>query len=697
MRRSGALRLTAAITALAPATVSAMLATASALPVNRQDTPCSAQQLDIGALGPITGDPGPAGGYTSWNIALRNTGPQACLIGGWPEASIYSDSGHIVPTTFIHGSYNDVQFVPSRDVLLTPGSSAVVTVLIPDHYRGCVSGWKLALTPAGHQRPVTVPPQAPVRSLCVGGQVQLSPYYRLTALRTAIKDLARPASQPAYPASRMRMPSRCTAAALRSAVLSQAGGPAGSTITLSLRSVRRCVLATGGWPTVRLNVAGGTGSPRAPGAGAARSGTRGTVAKALDDMTAMRSGVAPFVSYVAASGEESVLMLAPGRPVSVVLALTRSARAAACRSADSATIFPAPATVGHGLLVRLRRPARFCDQVRALPYLSGRRAAHVASIAAGGLRLADAAAHPSRPAGANQRPPEFWHGSDGPMNMACRAPSGGGSYLESASPKNGAGGLAPSRCPYGTHGSFGGYLGELGRWEIWKHCDADRPPWNASDYDAAQLDLTTYHQGAGAAAYWMLGGPGRSGEPSSPSADWNWGRLQAKRAAAEAGPHVLGLPYLFADIEQYSGGLDSGWHRSFNGRCRTGRGGMVTQREAASVLDGFRSYIRNRTPYLPGVYSSGAGGSYSWRGIFGSQVLADTAEWTYSFQTRSYLTFPRGWHIPRRPVSPVWFGGSPAPRCHLIWQWIGGTGRNRTYQIFRADQIRSPAPGPGCR
>jgi hypothetical protein len=283
------------------------------------------------------------------------------------------------------------------------------------------------------------------------------------------------------------------------------------------------------------------------------------------------------------------------------------------------------------------------------------------------------------------------------MNMACRVSPGGGRYLESASPRNGASGLAPSRCPYGTHGLFGGYLGELGRWEIWKRCDSDRPPWNASDYDAAQVDLTTYHQGAGAAAYWMLGGPGRSGRPSSPAADWNWGRLQARRAAGDAGPHVLGFPYIFADIEQYSGGLDSGWHRAHEAACGArGHRGAVTQRDARDVLDGFWSYIRDHTPYFPGVYSSGAGGSYSWRGIFGSQVLADTAEWTYSFQTRSYQTFPRGWHIPRGPVSPAWFGGSPAPRCHLVWQWVGGSRQNRIYQTFRADQIGSPVPGPGC-
>ena len=474
---------------------------------------------------------------------------------------------------------------------------------------------------------------------------------------------------------------------------------------------------------MRLNVASGASSPgarggaaaagAASGTAAARTGARGAVAKALDDQTAMRHGAAPFVSYVAASGgEESVLTLAPGQPALVVLLLPGASRAAgkagtaaagparaagACRTADSATIFAAPATVGHGVLVRLRRPARVCDQVRTLPYLSGREAVHVASVAANGLRLADTAAHTSWSARARQQPPDFWYGSDGPMNMACRASPGGGRYLESASPKNGASGLAPSRCPYGTRGSFGGYLGELGRWEIWQHCDADRPPWNASDYDAAQVDLTTYHQGAGAAAYWMLGGPGRSGEPATPSADWNWGRLQARRAAGDAGPHVLGFPYLFADIEQYAGGLDSGWHRSYDGTCRTRtRGGTVTQREARNVLDGFWSFIRDRTPYFPGVYSSGARGSYSWRGIFGSQALADTAEWTYSFQARSYRTFPRGWHIPQRPVAAAWFGGNPAPRCHLVWQWIGGARRNRIYQTFRADQIRSPVPGPGC-
>jgi len=422
------------------------------------------------------------------------------------------------------------------------------------------------------------------------------------------------------------------------------------------------------------------------------------VAKALDDKTAMRRGAAPFVSYVAASGEESVLTLAPGKPVSVVLVLTRaSAAARACRTADSATIFLSPATVGHGLLVRFSRPAQVCDQVMALPYLSGRKAVHVASIAADGLRLADTAGHHSWPARTRQQPQDFWYGSDGPMNMACRVSPGGGRYLESASPRNGASGLAPSRCPYGTHGLFGGYLGELGRWEIWKHCDSDRPPWNASDYDAAQLDLTTYHQGAGAAAYWMLGGPGRMGQPASPSADWNWGKLQARRAAGDAGPHVLGFPYIFADVEQYSGGFDSGWHRAYDATCGTrGHDGAITKREARDVLDGFRSYIRDHTPYFPGVYSSGVRGSYSWRAIFGSRTLADTAEWTYSYETRSYRTFPRGWHIPRRSVSPVWFGASPAPRCHLVWQWIGGSRQNLIYQTFRADQIWSPVPRPGC-
>ena len=100
-----------------------------------------------------------------------------------------------------------------------------------------------------------------------------------------------------------------------------------------------------------------------------------------------------------------------------------------------------------------------------------------------------------------------------------------------------------------------------------------------------------------------------------------------------------------------------------------------------------------------------AGGDYygSWTGIFGSEQVTNTAEWTYTNE-EGQLTFPGGFSS--RHASPQWFAGEPAA-CDLLWQWSGGDGVLNGYGDFdvadaannasRSCQAPAPTPTPPRR
>ena len=150
-------------------------------------------------------------------------------------------------------------------------------------------------------------------------------------------------------------------------------------------------------------------------------------------------------------------------------------------------------------------------------------------------------------------PNGYWYGSDGPTNPACGSSA---PYLEAS---------RPSDCAT-TEGKFGGYMGETGRWDFWKRCDSNAIGWNTGAYNDAQANFAKGY-GVGAGAYWMMAGPGRSGNYTSASADKSWGASQAAAALADIGKKALDFPYVFMDIEQFGGGVDNGWNNAYKSTC----------------------------------------------------------------------------------------------------------------------------------
>jgi hypothetical protein len=108
---------------------------------------------------------------------------------------------------------------------------------------------------------------------------------------------------------------------------------------------------------------------------------------------------------------------------------------------------------------------------------------------------------------------------------------------------------------------------------------------------------------------------------------------------------------------------------------------------------GFANYIDDHSPYLAAVYSSGGNSYGSWAGIFGSEKISNTAEWTFTNE-QSQLDFPSGFSGSH--ASPQWFSSEPAA-CDLLWQWSGGNGvlnGNGDYDVAEAANDATPACAP---
>ena len=549
-------------------------------------------------------------------------------------------------------TFADVRF--SKRVVLSPGQSAVVTVTGPAQARGCITRWSLGLDLPGTADRVTVRQPAGVAGMCVAGPMQVSPFYPLRALRRAITALSAPVKNLPFPSMTGNEPPGCTAGALRAQVSSAAAQQGGSVIVLRLSADRNCAVLSGGWPTVRLHMAGGA-SP---------------IAKALPYQQAWSVRNSPYLTYQRASVQRTVVALRPGTWTSVAL---ESMAPGACRQAESATVYPSAVGLGAGAKVAFARPVSVCGQLRVLPFMPGGVAASVLSVARHALAAAGGQARGVVRAG--DSPTGFWYGSDGPRAMTC----GSGPYTIMGKRGN----CNPAA------GHYGGYFGEVGRWDEWKNCDTVGRGWNATNYADAQANFVRYHEGLGAAAYWMMAGPGRDSDPGSASTATSWGRDQAKRVASDLRGITLSLPYVLMDVEaQTQDSVANGWNESWSSACSSR---IVVKHISARIdradLNGFRDYIKDNTPWLPGVYSAGGGSSHEWAGIFGSQKISSTAEWTYEDATDSTKTYPRRFSIPGTHLKADWFGGSPQrARCKLFWQWTGGSESNGIPD-YRVDQL----------
>ena len=618
---------------------------------------CRPGELRISIPAAIAGDPDAEPAQLVWNVVLRNSGKSSCSLRGWPGMMVRGPSGRVIGAKVTDVRFSNLAAVPVSQVVLHRGQSAVVTVAGPAQARGCVTGWSLGLALPGAADRVTVRLPAEIAGRCVSGPMQVSPFYRLGALRSAIRALTAPVKHLPFPATAGREPPACRAAALRAEVSSAVVRRGGSVIVLHLSADRKCVVLSGGWPTVRLHMSGGA-SP---------------IAKALGYQRAWSARKTPYVTYERSGTEQTAVALSPGTWVSVALVSAAPVIPGACRQAEYATVYPSAAGLGAGVRVAFARPVSVCGQLRILPFMPGGMAAGVLSVARGALAAA-ARGQNSAAAATGDSPAGFWYGSDGPRAMTC----GSGPYTIM--------GVNGDCSPAAGH--YGGYLGEIGRWDKWKRCDSVGRGWNAPDYADAQANFVTYGEGLGAAAYWMMAGPGRDLDPSSASAATAWGQDQAKRVVSDLSGTTLSLPYVLMDIEaETQDSLVNGWSESWTSTCSSRKVlSHIPARIDRDDVNGFRDYIKDNTSLLPGVYSAGGSSAHEWNGIFGtSEKLSSTAEWTYEGVTGSIVTYPARFSIPGTRVKADWFASSP-PRCELFWQWTGGSESNGITN-YRVDQL----------
>ena len=518
-------------------------------------------------------------------------------------------------------AFSNLGLVRNRRIVIYPGQRAVVTVTGAAATPGCVTRWALRLTLPAGDRQVTV--RAPGSSFapCVGGQLRLSPFYREDTLKQSIRALSGTAISSPFPLVKHEGSVACRPAGLRAEAAHTVSRQAGSLVVLRLRaSGGSCVLAEG-WPTVRLHESAGA-SP---------------VAKAFPDTEAFSA-----TTKVARA-------LRPGGTASIALLAAATGRAA-CRRVKSATIYPSPVALGAGLTVTLARPLSFCGEPRILPYLpaSGKAALTIAKNA---LAAAESGTTGVHPAG-------WWHGTDSSYPHAC------GTSVPYYEPKG--------DCSNGTDGYYGAYIGEIGTFQNWQGC-ASGLNWVQGNYNAAQANAAHGH-GLGAAGYWFAAGPGRDPNYNGTTSEANtWGTDQAKRLfAADLGDGFY-FPYVVMDIENNGAPPDhNGWNTVWNGPC----GGKVessfiSQKVARATVRGFLTYSYDNTAYFPAVYSAGDDFYGSWTGIFGSETLPNTSEWTLINETSSVSKFPSRWSV--NGMNARFFGGARA-NCQLLWQWSGGNG-----------------------
>jgi hypothetical protein len=621
----------AAVVALSTIPVLAQPAASSAPASPRSGAAaCRASDLRISAPATIPGDPADGMGKQVWNLVFRNIGGASCSLRGWPQVVVRTTAGKSVATKIGDVTFGNLAVVPDAPVVLRPGQSAVVTAMSRPERSGCASNWMLGLTLPGADRPVTVRGPASALTACLGGQLWLSPLYAEQTLLSQIKGLKVSAAPPPFSATAAVEPPACQAAALRVRVTSAVSGHAGSVVLLQLSNVGGTCVLPGSWPTVRVGEAGDAAQ----------------AAKLLSDAAALQAETSSLTSYQRGTAQGTALAVRHGGSVSIALL-----GAGACRRLTSVTVF-ASAAAGHS--VHVAASGSMCGSPRVLSYLPSRPgvAMTIARKALGALQAdPPTTAHAVKSA-------VFYYGTDSSAPVAC----GRGPYTE----PNGD-------CANGTHGIYGEYIGELGSWLNWRGCTDSGLNWVQANYNMATDNLVRYHRGLGAAAYWFAAGPGRDPHYNGTTTEaMIWGRRQAVRFVADSAGVFLNFRYVFMDIENNGFAPDgNGWNTVWNSPCGNKiEAEFIAPQVDLATVKGFASYINAHSPYRAAVYSAGGPGYGSWTGIFAPELLAHTAEWTFTNE-QTQLTFPSGFS--NSGSSAEWFGGEPAA-CQLLWQWSGGNG-----------------------
>jgi hypothetical protein len=623
--------------------------------------PVSCQPSDLGISVPaaIAGDPDEGMGKRAWNIVFRNTSRAACSLSGWPRIVVHGPGGKTVATAVRDVRYSNLAAVSDTQIVLAPGQSAVVTAVSATAPAGCVIQWTLGLTlpgasgpGAGRQVTVSRPPGSFVP--CVGGQLQLSPFYAKQTLTRDIKALGTSLVPPPFASDTSVEPATCATAALRAGVTSVAAEHDGSIIELRLSNTGRACVLPEGWPTVKLQMTGGASQ----------------VAKIFPDTAAVQAGRKLLTTYVHGTAQTTALTLQPDGSVSIGL-FAAGTGPRACQQVTSLVVYPTMAARGAGRTAPLAAPVRICGTPRVLSFVPSGPSDRAMAIARDAL-----AANPDSVQAKGQT---FYYGTDSAAPEAC----GSGPYTE---PRG--------SCGNGTAGPYGDYMGEVGSFMNWQGCTTSGLAWVQANYNMATDNVVDFHTGLGAAAYWFAAGPGRDPHYNGTTAEaTKWGEEQGQQALASLGGKVFDFRYIFMDIENNGVPPDEdGWNTVWNGPCgNTVKAGYIPANIDFATWAGFANYIDNHSAYLAGVYSAGGISYGSWIGIFGNEPLSNTAEWTFTNE-QSELNFPGGFSDSN--ASPQWFSSEPAA-CDLLWQWSGGDGVINGYGDFDVAKTANDA-SPAC-
>ena len=429
--------------------------------------PCQPGELRISVPAAIPGDPAEGMGKHAWNVVFRNIASTTCSLRGWPRIMVRTTTGKAVPASISEVRFGNLAPIPDSPVVLRPGQSAVVTAMSPTASPGCVITWVLKLTLPGANRPVTVRQPPGFFAACVGGRLQLSPFYAMQTLTGQIKRLSMSAAPPPFPATTAPEPPVCTAAALRAHVSASTSGPGGSIIELRLSNGGSACVLPGSWPAVRVHEASGISQ----------------VAKLLPDTTALQAEKTLMATYQRGTAQKTALTLRRGASVSIAL-LAPETGTRTCRRLTSVTIYPSAAAVGTGRLVTIRAPVNLCGPVRILPYLPSGRGRTAVTIARSVLRSVQA--NPAQANSAQANPAAsvlrgdtagYYYGTDSSAPAAC----GHGPYTEPA-----------GSCANSTITPYGEYMGMMGSWLNWQGCSASGLAWNQANYNMANDNFVNY-------------------------------------------------------------------------------------------------------------------------------------------------------------------------------------------------------------
>ena len=633
--------------------ISGSAAARFAASVNSGPAACRPADLHISVPAAIAGDPAEGMGKLAWNLVFRNTANTACSLSGWPHIVARTPAGKTVATTISDVEFSNLALVPDAEIVLSPGQSAIVTAMSGTAQAGCVHTWMLGLTLPGTGPPVTVREPAGSFVPCVGGQLRLSPFYAEQTLMSQIKAMATSAVPPPFTADSAPEPPTCSPAALQANVASVVVENGGSIIEIRLDNGGPACVLPGGWPTVRLNEAGGAGQ----------------VAKIFPDAAAAQAEKSLLTTYERGTSQSAALTLQPGGSVSFTL-FAAGTGTRACRRVTSLTVYPSTAALGAGRTVALGTSVSICGTAKVLPFLPVRHGGMALAIA----RSAVAAGQTAQPPAAR-----YYYGTDSSLPTACG--NGHGPYTE---PRG--------DCARGTAGPYGEYMGETGSFYNWQGCTTSGLAWNQANYNMATANVVDHGTGLGAAAYFFMGGPGRDPHYNGKASEARiWGQEQAKVALATLNGRVFDFRYIFMDIENNGTPPDWwGWNTLWNSACGgTIRAEYIPANIDFATVQGFASYIDAHSPYLAGVYSAGGIGYGGWMGIFGGEQLTNVAEWTFDNE-QSRLNFPSGFSD--SAASALWFGNGPAA-CHLLWQWSGGDGVLNGYgDLDQADAANNANP-----